>query len=275
MTNRKGRFKLLVLHSFSEGGSSLKKFTLIELLVVIAIIAIIAGMLLPALGQAKKAAGLSLCTSNQRQIGQFMHLYVSDYNDSMPPGVYTHGKAINDSGLTNSGYVVSALVGANSHTRKIFGIGKLLPYIDGNSFKADGWLSRDRPEPKVMMCPSAVASAAYQNNGGRWTGGTSQLFLCTYGYVDPYRYSQLNPHENLTAKDNGKIDEAVRLKAFLSIGHVLDSAVADRSTAAHSGFRTSTFEGGDTFTLLHADGHVTARKYTSNGTWQAFWKNNL
>ena len=40
MTNRKGRFKLLVLHSFSEGGSYLKKFTLIELLVVIAIIAI-------------------------------------------------------------------------------------------------------------------------------------------------------------------------------------------------------------------------------------------
>ena len=40
MTNRKGRFELLVLRSFSEGGSSLKQFTLIELLVVIAIIAI-------------------------------------------------------------------------------------------------------------------------------------------------------------------------------------------------------------------------------------------
>jgi prepilin-type N-terminal cleavage/methylation domain-containing protein/prepilin-type processing-associated H-X9-DG protein len=60
-------------------------FTLIELLVVISIMAILAGLLLPALTRAKAKAQGVQCVNNYRQLQLGWHLYLTDYNNNLPP----------------------------------------------------------------------------------------------------------------------------------------------------------------------------------------------
>lgn len=66
-------------------------FTLIELLIVIAVIAILAGLLVPVLARARRAAQQRVCASNLHQIGLALRMYGDDNDGSFPIGVYLQG----------------------------------------------------------------------------------------------------------------------------------------------------------------------------------------
>ncbi|MBR2723456.1 MAG: type II secretion system protein [Lentisphaeria bacterium] len=87
-----------------------KQFTLIELLVVIAIIAILAGMLLPALNTARERGRIATCQSNQKELGVYFQFYISDNNDYM---LAIHDK--NATNLTHWQYIIRDTYAQRQH----------------------------------------------------------------------------------------------------------------------------------------------------------------
>src|SRR5687768_4553323 len=131
-------------------------FTLIELLVVIAIIAILAGLLLPALAQGKEQARTAKCRSNVRQMMLAMRMYVDGFRGRYP-----------------------AVYRTDDSDQFFNWMDDLAPYL---SLKSPYVLVEDRAKyvehASVFNCPS------YQEEGSRWWPGDgfSQFPWTVYGY---------------------------------------------------------------------------------------------
>ena len=128
--------------SIPAASRSIRGFTLIELLVVIAIIAILAGMLLPALAKAKERSKTTLCLNGLRQMSLATRLYTEDFKDHVPPVVNQVGE---------------------------YWFHEIAPYMGAYSYKTNP-IANANGTMRIMICPSTKRPKQKPSADESWWG---------------------------------------------------------------------------------------------------------
>ncbi len=212
-------------------------FTLIELLVVIAIIAILAGMLLPALSKAKLRAQQTVCLGQEKQIGLAVMMYSTDFGERFPlPINWGKGWGMSSASPGATNYIPALLepyVGRNNLTNR------------GSSTTPAAQLRKTNPGKGIFACPRGIT---IRDSAAGWTDD----FFVNNDYVT-YVWNHI-----YLKKDNSTYETSRPVSGRRTAGVVAPSRAVlfwempywQPLNSAH----------GDKLNLVYADGHAAAEK---------------